>query len=132
MDNEVKIMDLIFNGAGKAAPNLTHDLRVIGNGDMAEGIAQIADFAARSGFETGHFSGMKKGVCIGLAMAAVGYGVSKLCKRYNQKVVEQATMWQRFDDDCRASEKVHWAEYEELKAKAAQEPSEEETEEIVS
>lgn len=132
MDNEGKILDLIFNGVGKAAPDLTHDLKAIGNGDMAEGIAQVADFAMRSGFDMGHFTGIKKGVCIGLAVAVAGFGASKLYKRHIKKVEKQAAMWQHFEDDWRASTKEHWAEYEELKAKAAQEQEEIETEDVVS
>lgn len=132
MGNEGKILDLILDGVGRDASMLTHDLKAIGNGDMAEGIAQVADFAARSGFDVGRTLGMKKGICIGLAAGAVGFVASKLWERHNQKVAAQAAMWQRFDDDCRASEKAHWAEYEELKAEAAQKPAEEETKETVS
>lgn len=132
MNNEGKILDLIFNGAGRCAPDLTHDLSVVGNGDMAEGISQIANYCIGAGYEAGEKFGVKKGIGIGLAIATVGLGVHALYKRHIKKVEEQAAMWQRFDDDCRASEKARQAEYEELKAKAAQESTKIETEGAVS
>lgn len=132
MGNEGKILDLIFNGAGRCAPDLTHDLCVVGNGDMAEGITQIANYCIGAGYEAGEKFGTKKGIGIGLAIATVGLGVHALYKWHIKNVEKRAAMWQRFDDDCRASEKAHWAEYEELKAEAAQKPAEEETKEAVS
>ena len=132
MNNEGKILDLIFNGAGRCAPDLTHDLSVVGNGDMAEGISQIANYCIGAGYEAGEKFGVKKGIGIGLAIATVGLGVHALYKRHIKNVEEQAAMWQRFDDDCRASEKTRQAEYEELKAKAAQESTKIETEGAVS
>lgn len=125
MGNEGKILDLILDGAGRDASMLTHDLKAIGNGDMAEGIAQVADFAARSGFEVGHLSGMKKGVCIGLVVGAAGYGISRLYKWHINKVEKRAAMWQRFEDQGREAHKEHWTEYEELKAKAEQDEAKE-------
>lgn len=132
MGDEGKILDLIFNGAGRCAPDLTHDLSVVGNGDMAEGITQIANYCIGAGYEAGEKFGTKKGIGIGLAIATVGLGVHALYKWHIKNVEKRAAMWQRFDDDCHASEKAHWAEYEELKAKATRKPSEEETEEAVS
>lgn len=132
MGDEGKILDLIFNGAGRCAPDLTHDLSVVGNGDMAEGITQIANYCIDAGYEAGEKFGTKKGIGIGLAIATVGLGVHALYKWHIKNVEKRAAMWQRFDDDCRASEKAHWAEYEELKVKAAQEQAEIETEDVVS
>lgn len=130
MDNEGKILDLVLCGAGKTAAELTHDLRTIGNGDMAEGIAQIADFAARSGFNTGEHFGVKKGLCYGLLLASAGLAINQLYKWHIHKVEEDAAMWQRVEDQSRAADKEHWAEFEALKEKVAQMESEEEGEEV--
>lgn len=132
MNNEGKILDLVLNGAGKTAAELTHELRSIGNGDMAGGIAQVANFAAESGFEVGHTMGIKSGICYGLALAGTGFLIHRLYRWHIGKVEKRAAMWQHFEDDHRVAQKEHWAEFEELKAKAVQEPSEEETEEVVS
>lgn len=120
MDNEGRILDLILNGAGRAASDLTHDLSVVGNGDMAEGITQIANYCIGAGYEAGEKFGTKKGVGIGLAIATVGLGVHALYKWHIKNVEKRAAMWQRFEDQGREAHKEHWAEYEELKAKAEQ------------
>lgn len=125
MNNEGKILDLIFNGAERCAPDLTHDLRIIGNGDMAEGITQIADYCIGAGYEVGEKFGTKKGIGIGLAIAATGLGVHAIYKWHIKKVEEKAAMWQRLEDQGREAHKKHWAEYEELKAKAEKETDEE-------
>lgn len=117
MNNEGKILDLIFNGAGRCASDLTHDLSAVGNGDMAEGITQIADFCIGAGYEAGEKFGTKKGIGIGLAIAAIGFGTHALYKWHMKNVEKRAAMWQRLDDDSRASNKAHWAEFEELKKK---------------
>ena len=93
MDNEGKILDLIFNGVGRCAPDLTHDLSVVGNGDMAEGISQIANYCIGAGYEAGEKFGVKKGIGIGLAIATVGLGVHVLYKWHIKNVEEQAAMW---------------------------------------
>lgn len=128
MANEGKILDLVLNGAGKCASDLTHDLRIVGNGDMAEGITQIADFCIDAGFDAGEKLGTKKGIGIGLAIAAIGVGVHVIYKWHIKNVEKRAAMWQRFDDDCRASDKEHWAEYKVLKEKVAQQETKDEEE----
>jgi len=104
MNNEGKILDLILDGAGKTAAELTHDLRVIGNGDMANGITQIADFAAKSGFDVGHYAGVKKGLCYGLTLAGIVLLMNQLYKWHIKKLEKNAAMWQRFEDQCRTDD----------------------------
>lgn len=130
MNNEGKILDLVLNGAGKTAADLTHELRTIGNGDMAEGIAQIANFAAESGFKVGYTAGVKVGVCGSLVLASAGFLL--FYKWHIGKIEKSAAMRQHFEDNHRTAQNEHWNEYEELKATAAQEPFDEEAEKVVS
>ena len=78
-DLNKKITELLSDSC-KAAPDMTHSLKIIGDGDMKEGMKTIAEF-----FEE---NGMKKGALFGTAgtLTVIGLivGVKKI---YSMKIL---------------------------------------------
>lgn len=72
-DLSKEITDLLSDSC-KAAPDMTHGLKIIGDGDMKKGVLTVAEFFKESG--------MKKGALLGTAgtLTAVGLiaGIKKL------------------------------------------------------
>lgn len=80
--NEIK--ELIYT-SGKAAPNMTHAFKNIGNGDMQRGIKKFADYLFKEGRGKGIGQGYKMGVksgrvqgsliTLGVVSLAIGGGL---------------------------------------------------------
>ena len=71
-DLNKKITELLSDSC-KAAPDMTHSLKIIGDGDMKEGMKTIAEF-----FEE---NGMKKGALFGTAGTLTVIGLIVVVKK---------------------------------------------------
>ncbi len=60
------VRSLVFE-SGKASPEMTHDLKVLGGGKMQDGIKRLASFFMEEGKERGYLQGERAGVIKGVA-----------------------------------------------------------------
>ena len=60
------VRSLVFE-SGKASPEMTHDLKVLGGGKMQDGIKRLASFFMEEGRERGYLQGEKAGTIKGVA-----------------------------------------------------------------
>ena len=62
----VAVRNLVFE-SGKASPEMTHDLKVLGGGKMQDGIKRLASFFMEEGRERGYLQGERTGTIKGVA-----------------------------------------------------------------
>lgn len=60
------VRSLVFE-SGKASPEMTHDLKVLGGGKMQDGIKRLASFFMEEGRERGYLQGERAGTIKGVA-----------------------------------------------------------------
>ena len=60
------VRSLVFE-SGKAGPEMTHDLKVLGGGKMQDGIKRLASFFMEEGRERGYLQGERAGTIKGVA-----------------------------------------------------------------
>ncbi|MGN0289712.1 MAG: hypothetical protein ACI4DQ_08865 [Lachnospiraceae bacterium] len=60
------VRSLVFE-SGKASPEMTHDLKVLGGGKMQDGIKRLASFFMEEGRERGYLQGERTGTIKGVA-----------------------------------------------------------------
>ena len=60
------VRSLVFE-SGKASPEMTHDLKVLGGGKMQDGIKRLASFFMEEGRERGYLQGERAGSIKGVA-----------------------------------------------------------------
>lgn len=80
------VNSLVFE-SGKASPEMTHSLKVLGSGDMQTGIKRLAAFFMEEGRERGYICGEKNGIFKGIAgtlfvgsLVAGGYYIAEQYK----------------------------------------------------
>ncbi len=91
------VKSLIFE-SGKTSPEMTHDLKVLGKGNMQNGIKQLASFFLDEGRQSGYHLGERNGVIKGVAgtlfigsLIAGGYyivdryRISKIIKKHEKE-----------------------------------------------
>ena len=71
-----QIDDLISN-SGKNAPQMTHGLKFIGDGNMQKGIEKIKDYYYKEGTKKGTLKGAAGGVSITTIVFALAYYITK-------------------------------------------------------
>ena len=81
-DLSKKITELLSDSC-KAAPDMTHGLKNIGDGDMKEGMKTIAEFFEESGMKKGELIGTVLGTAGTLSIIGLIVGVKKL---YSMKI----------------------------------------------
>lgn len=104
-----QIKDLILN-FGKKAPEMTHALKFIGDGNMQKGIGKIADYY----FE----EGMKKGTIKGAAGGAATLAIGALVIRFVKKKISESKKHEQEGQEILKGLRNGMAEYEAMKNEA--------------
>lgn len=80
------VRSLVFE-SGKASPEMTHNLKVLGGGNMQDGIKRLASFFMEDGRERGYMQGERAGAIKGVAgtlfvgsLIAGGYWIAERCR----------------------------------------------------
>lgn len=111
MSNKVKQIGELLNTGTAAAPDVTKPLKVIGDGNMLEGVKNIFKYALtegeKSGFVKGEKIGFAKGSAITLGVCGTLYLIPKGVKFVKKKVSER-----KIHDEM--GEKIHTALSKEL------------------
>ena len=85
-----EISTLLFE-PGQAGADMTHRLKVLGNGSMQNGIKIIADFFTEEGINIGEVRGIIKG-SVGTAIVATAvFGSVHLIKEHRKNVKDHET-----------------------------------------
>lgn len=114
MSNKGNQIGELLNTTSAAAPDVTKPLKVIGDGNMLEGVKNIFDYALaegeRSGIVKGEKMGLMKGSTITLGVCSILYLIPKGIKFVKKVVAEK-----KAHDEM--GEKIYTAFSEELTAR---------------
>lgn len=87
------VRSLVFE-SGKAGPEMTHDLKVLGDGKMQVGIKRLAAFFMEEGQELGYLQGERAGTIKGVAgtlfvgsLIVGGCWIAERCR--NNKIIKK-------------------------------------------
>ncbi|AHM57666.1 hypothetical protein EAL2_808p01610 (plasmid) [Peptoclostridium acidaminophilum DSM 3953] len=87
MTTTMQIADLI-TASGQTGPQMTHALKVLGNGDMQQGLIRIANYFQAEG-KSYIKVGRLQGVVVGAAGAGLIFLIAKLIKDGREKSKQQ-------------------------------------------